>query len=190
VDEAVSALTSALGTGRPGLDALQRLDLANYLPNDILCKMDRMTMAHGLESRAPFLDHDLAAWAVSQPENVRIGPGGELKTLLRAAARATFGPEIADRPKQGFSIPIHAWVRGPLRESVNDLLSAASVERTELLDPEAVGRVVADHMTGRASLGFEVWGLCVLSAWHRARIQTSPAPAPDLPLRELRLGAR
>jgi asparagine synthase (glutamine-hydrolysing) len=190
VHASVGELTRGLDAAAPDLGALQRLDLANYLPNDILCKMDRMTMAHGLESRAPFLDHDLAAWAVAQPDELRIDGRGRLKALLRAAARKTFGDAIADRPKQGFSIPIHAWLRGPMRETVRDLLSPGSLERVGVLDAARVGRVVGDHMSGRRSYGFELWGLCVLSAWHRARVQNAPAPAPSFALRELRLTAR
>jgi asparagine synthase (glutamine-hydrolysing) len=155
---------------------LQLADLAEYLPNDILAKVDRMSMAHGVETRAPFLDHELATWSLGLPESLTVGPGGELKPLLRAAARRVFGPAIADRPKQGFSIPVHAWIRGPMRDIVADLLGGPSVERLGVLDPAAVASVVDDHLSGRRQLGFEIWGLAVLVAWHRARIARRPAP--------------
>src|SRR5262249_32955129 len=97
--------------GRPGLFDLQRADVYEYLPNDILTKADRMSMARGLEVRAPFLEHELAGWALRLPDRFKIGPKRRLKYVLRELAGRTFGPAIADRPKQGFSIPVHAWLR-------------------------------------------------------------------------------
>ncbi|MGD0093861.1 MAG: asparagine synthase C-terminal domain-containing protein, partial [Planctomycetota bacterium] len=154
--------------------ALQRADLMEYLPNDILVKTDRMSMAHGLETRAPFLEHEFVEWALRLPARQKVSPGGELKSLLRLAARQVYGEGIADRPKQGFSIPIHAWVRGPLGATVRELLSPASLKAVEVLDPASVQRLVEDHFSGRRSYGFELWGLAVLMAWHRARIQRPP----------------
>jgi asparagine synthase (glutamine-hydrolysing) len=159
----------------PSLFDLQRADVREYLPNDILTKSDRMSMAHGLEVRAPFVEHGLAAWALRLPERFKIGPGGQLKWVLRELARRTFGPEIANRPKQGFSIPVHAWLRGPGAAPVRDLLAPAAVARLGVLDPAAVGRALDDHLTGRRSYGFELWGLAVLVAWHQARIEHRPA---------------
>ncbi len=166
------------------LFALQRSDLQDYLTNDILVKSDRQSMAHGLEVRAPFLAHDLAEWGLTRPDRLKIGGGGELKTLLREAAREAYGKGIGNRPKQGFSIPIHKWVREPLSGVVRDLLSEDSVKRTNLLDPSAVSSVVDDHFSRRRSYGFEIWGLAVLVQWHRSRIQRQPPPPPNLPLIE------
>jgi len=166
--------------------AMQRADVAEYLPNDILTKMDRMSMAHGLETRAPFLDYRLAEWCLRLPERFKIGGGGELKALLRTAARRLFGPEIADRPKKGFSIPVHQWTRGPLRGIIGDLLSETSVARTGILSPRVVSGVAGDHFAGRKSYGFELWGLAVLMAWHRMRVERPPVPPPDSPLLERR----
>jgi asparagine synthase (glutamine-hydrolysing) len=160
--------------GTAGVRSLQLVDVAEYLPNDILAKVDRMGMAHGLETRAPFLDHELATWTLKLPERLAVGPGGELKALLRAAARPLFGPAIADRPKQGFSIPVHAWIRGPLSETVRELLAPASVECLGVLDPARVASVLEDHLSGRRNQGFEIWGLAVLVAWHRMRVQRRP----------------
>jgi len=161
-----------------GVRRLQLVDVAEYLPNDILAKVDRMGMAHGLETRAPFLDHELASWTLRLPEHLAVGPRGELKALLRAAAREIFGPSIADRAKRGFSIPVHAWIRGPLSELVRDLLSPRSVASLGVLDPARVTSVLEDHMSGRRQLGFELWGLAVLVAWHRMRVARPPDPPP------------
>jgi asparagine synthase (glutamine-hydrolysing) len=171
------------------LSYLQRADLAEYLCNDILTKTDRMSMAHGLETRAPFLDADLAGWALGLPSHFKVRANGELKAILRAAARRLFGAAIADRPKQGFSIPIHRWVRGPLAEQIRDLLSRTSVERLGVLDPLEIERIVDDHFSGRKSYGFEVWGLAVLVAWHRMRVQRRPAPPTESPLLRRDFGA-
>jgi asparagine synthase (glutamine-hydrolysing) len=176
--DALAALVSRFGIDdRWSLHALQRADLSEYLPNDILTKTDRMSMAHGLETRAPFLEHELAEWSLSLPESLKWGCRGprQGKQLLRAALRRAFGPAIADRPKQGFSIPIHSWVRGPLAEVVQDLLAPASVKEFGYLEPERVRRVVDFHFSGRKSYGFELWGLAVLLAWHRRRIQHPPS---------------
>src|SRR5262249_38277571 len=131
---------------------------------------------------APFLEHELAAWALRLPERFKLGPGGRLKFVLRELARRVLGPEVADRPKQGFSIPVHAWLRGRLGAPLPHLLAPEAVGRLGALDPAAVGRALADHLSGRRSYGFELWGLAVLVAWHRARVESAPAlpPAHDL----------
>ncbi len=156
--------------------ALQRADITDYLPNDILTKTDRMSMAHGLEVRSPFLEHRFAEWALRRPDHFKISRGGESKSLLRKSARRVFGPSIADRPKYGFSVPLHAWVRGPLAEQVRDLLSPASIRELHVLDPMRVDEILRLHFSGRKSYGFEIWGLAVLVAWHRIRVQNPPTP--------------
>jgi asparagine synthase (glutamine-hydrolysing) len=166
----------------PNLTDLQRADIEEYLPNDILTKVDRMSMAHGLEVRAPFLQPAVAEFALSLPTTLRCGIRGRPKRLLRELARRTYGSAIADAPKQGFSIPIHRWLRGPFRDLAEDLLSERALQPIEELEPMTVRGVWHQHLAGR-SHGWEVWGLMVLSAWHRARVQTRPAPeAADGPL--------
>ena len=159
----------------PTLRHLQHADVSEYLPNDILAKADRMSMAHGLEVRAPFLEPALADFALRLPDRLKISRGGELKYLLRELARRRLGPEIADAPKQGFSIPVHGWLRGPGRELIEDLLSTESLAQVTELDPVQVRRAVDDHLAARQSLGWEIWGLAVLVAWHRQYIQRAPA---------------
>jgi len=162
---------------RPDLGSLQLADIAEYLPNDILAKVDRMSMAHGLEVRAPFLQPEVANFALSLAPEHRCLASGRPKRLLRELARRLYGPEIADAPKQGFSIPVHRWLRGPLRATAEDLLSVESLRPIEELDAFAVRRVWEAHLSGR-SHGWEVWGLMVLSAWHRARVQSRPRLVP------------
>ncbi len=163
-------------TGDISLEMLQRADVRDYLVNDILVKSDRMSMAHGLEVRAPFLDRDLAEFALRLPADFKAGRRGQGKRVLRALARRTYGPEMATAVKQGFSIPVHEWLRGPARPLVDDLLSSSSVAALALLEAPIVARAVADHMSGRRALGWELWGLMVLVAWHRQQIQRAPSP--------------
>jgi asparagine synthase (glutamine-hydrolysing) len=164
-------------TGGISLELLQRADVRDYLVNDILVKSDRMSMAHGLEVRAPFLDRDLAEFALRLPAGFKAGRTGQGKRLLRALARKTYGARVADAVKQGFSIPVHEWLRGPARPLLDDLLSPSSVAALSLLDGSVVARAVDDHMSGRRALGWELWGLMVLVAWHRRQIQRVPAIA-------------
>jgi len=154
----------------PDLLALQRADACDYLPNDILTKVDRMTMAHGLEARAPFLVPIVAEFGLSLPAKLKLTPLGQPKLILRELATQLFGPKIGTAKKQGFSIPVHRWLRGPMRPMVEDLLSKSSLEQVGLLDTDAVLSHKKKHMSGQAQLGFELWGLMVLVAWYRARI--------------------
>ena len=163
---------------RPGLRDLQRADIADYLPNDILAKADRMSMAHGLEVRAPFLNPALAALALSLPDRLKVSATGPTKRILRALAARRYGAGIANAGKQGFSIPVHTWLRGAARPLLEDLLSPDSVSRIDVLDARAVAGAVEAHMSGRRSLGFELWGLMVLVAWHRRHILGTPS-VPD-----------
>ncbi len=187
---ALARLISEKPSGAPSnLLDLQKTDIREYLANDILVKTDRMSMAHGLEIRAPFLEHELARWALTRPVNQKIGKKGELKSLLRAAVRRLYGSKVADRPKQGFSIPVHAWIRGPLEPMVRDLLSKTSLRAMEVLDSQKITKVVDDHFEKKRSYGFEIWGLAILSAWYRHRILNVPPAPPPLELTERKIVA-
>ena len=182
--KAESALQDLVEThalpARPGLRHLQAADVADYLPNDILVKADRMSMAHGLEIRSPFLDPDLAEFALRLPASLKAGRFGATKRVLRALAQKSYDVETANAAKQGFSIPVHAWLRGPARGLVEDLLSPASIDSIPFLDSRRVASVVRSHMSGWRAYGFELWGLAVLVAWHRRYIQEQPL-IPDGP---------
>ena len=171
----------------PTLAELQRADAADYLPNDILAKVDRMTMAHGLETRTPYLVPDVAEYALALPDRLKLRLLGQPKRILREVARRIYGPVIADAKKQGFSIPVHRWLRGALRPIVEELLSRQSIDALDLLDTNAALDAKSRHMEGRGQLGFEIWGLMVLVAWHRARVQRTPSvrAAARKPLRRV-----
>jgi len=161
----------------PSLQALQLADVREYLPNDILSKVDRATMAHGLESRAPLLNAAVAELALSLPDRLRVN-GTRTKVLLRRLARRHFGQPHAAAPKQGFSMPIHRWLRKEGRDVMTQLLSPERVRTLGVLDEATVARAADAHLSGRASLGWELWGLMVLVAWHDQRVASTP-PLPD-----------
>jgi asparagine synthase (glutamine-hydrolysing) len=156
---------------KPSLAALQRADATDYLPNDILAKLDRMTMAHGLEARAPFLIPEVAEFGLALPDRLKVTTFSRGKRILRRLATDLYGREIGTARKQGFSIPVHQWIRGPMRDVAEDLLSRASLERVGVIDVNEALNAKAAHMERRTQLGFELWGLMVLVAWHRARLE-------------------
>lgn len=166
VDRAAERLISRLSISPDAdLRSLQIADATEYLPNDILTKVDRVTMSHGLESRAPFLNPTLAEFGIALDEGEKNGLWGPPKKILRTLARRTFPPEISQAKKQGFSIPVHSWLRSEMRESLETYISVEALDKMPFLDRDAVLARKQDHLSGRTELGFELWGLMALSAW-------------------------
>ena len=164
-------------SAHPSLTALQLADVREYLPNDILSKVDRATMAHGLESRAPLLNAAVAELALSLPNRLRVD-GTRTKVLVRRLCDRHFGASHAAAPKQGFSLPIHRWLRQEGRDLVTTLLSPERVRALGVLDETAVSRATDAHLSGHSTLGWELWGLMVLVAWHEHRVASTPS-LPD-----------
>ncbi|MEM1024554.1 MAG: asparagine synthase (glutamine-hydrolyzing) [Myxococcota bacterium] len=135
-----------------------------YLAPDVLVKVDRASMAHGLELRSPLLDRRLVELVRSLPSALLI-PGGRLKRLLKEVARPWLPASILERRKQGFAIPIAAWLRGPLRERAGDLLSRERLARQGLLDPGRVSKLWDEHQSGGANHGKPLWTLLALQLW-------------------------
>lgn len=148
----------------PGLVAYQLLDFELYLAGDLLAKVDRCTMAHGVESRAPFLRPALVEFALALPERAKLR-GKTGKWALREAARGILPADLLARRKQGFSPPFAAWARGPLRALVDDALSPARIERAGVLDARAAREVVDAHLENRADRGRTLWTLLSLQMW-------------------------
>ncbi|GIU74946.1 MAG: asparagine synthetase B [Bryobacteraceae bacterium] len=142
------------------------VDQKYYLPDDILYKCDRMSMAHSLEVRPPFLDHRIVEFAARLPEDFKVR-GPVLKFVLRELMRGKLPPAVLERPKEGFDIPAHRWFRGPLRPLAEEVLSADNVRRTGLFHAEAVERILRDHLRRRANYGYQLWGLLTLLLWMR-----------------------
>ncbi|MFN8589469.1 MAG: asparagine synthase (glutamine-hydrolyzing) [Candidatus Eisenbacteria bacterium] len=163
--------------GRAGITAYQLLDFETYLSGDLLTKVDRCTMAHGVESRAPFLRGALIEFALALPDDAKLrGTSG--KWALKQAAKALLPADLLARRKQGFSPPFSAWARGPLRGIVLDELSPARIARAGVLDARAVQQVVREHLDGREDRGRTLWTLLSLQCWAERWVASAPAPSP------------
>jgi asparagine synthase (glutamine-hydrolysing) len=150
--------------GAPPLARMQDVDLGIYLVDDLLVKTDRLSMAHSLELRVPFLDPKVAELAFSLPTKLKVR-GSAKKRLLRQALAPLLPREIVHGRKQGFSIPIAAWLRGPLEPFAREVLVPSAVARQGLLDPAAVTPILDRHCSGREDLSRQIWGLMALTLW-------------------------
>lgn len=146
------------------------VDQRFYLTDDILTKCDRMSMAHSLEVRPPFLDHRLIEFANRLPEALKMAPeassrDGRLKFVLRSLMQDKLPPAILTRPKQGFDIPTHHWFRTILKPLLMDTLSPGNVRATGLFDEQVMAQTIERHLRGKANLGYHLWGLLTLFLW-------------------------
>jgi asparagine synthase (glutamine-hydrolysing) len=143
-------------------------DSVDYLPGDILCKVDRASMAHGLETRAPFLDPLIADLAWRAPPSMKIR-GDEGKWLVKQVLKRYVPEALTDRPKLGFSVPLHAWLTGALRPWAEDLLSPARLAREGVFVPAAVTRAWRGLLAGDSGLATRVWTVLMFESWQAAR---------------------
>jgi asparagine synthase (glutamine-hydrolysing) len=150
--------------GADPLARMQDVDLGIYLVDDLLVKTDRLSMAHSLELRVPFLDTAVAELAFALPSGLKVR-GFAKKRLLRRALAPLLPREVSRGRKQGFSIPLAAWLRGPLEPFARDLLAPASLERQGCLDPATVGSLLDRHCSGREDLSRQLWGLMAFTLW-------------------------
>jgi asparagine synthase (glutamine-hydrolysing) len=162
--------------GLPWTSQMMRFDAETYLPDDVLTKVDRMSMAHSIESRVPLLDNQVVAFASSLPAAFKIR-NGRRKHVLKEVAATLLPREILDRRKQGFGVPLGIWFRGNLRELFADtLLSPASLTRG-YFQPAFVRDMVAEHLSGRRDHTLRLWQLVVFERWHRRYVgESSAAP--------------
>lgn len=149
-------------------------DVQSYLPDDILTKVDRASMAVSLEARVPLLDHRVFAFAWSLPLEWKIHRGVG-KHILRRVLAGYVPPALFERPKTGFGIPIGDWIRGPLRSWAEEMLDGAVLERDELLDVRAVKRAWSDHLAGRTDASARLWSVLMFQAWHHAKLPLAEA---------------
>ena len=150
------------------LDNIENMMLAdqlNYLPNDILVKGDRASMSYGLETRAPFLDHKVVELAWSLPRNYRI-QNKNSKRILKEILYKYVPKSLVDRPKQGFSMPVNEWLRGPLKEWAEDLLSKRKLPDDGLLDGNLVRLIWNEHLSGTRNWEYKLWPVLMWQQWY------------------------
>jgi len=148
------------------LAATMFVDFMRYLPDDLLFKVDIASMAHGLECRAPFLDHKLVEFIGRIPTDLKLR-GFTTKYLLRRAFGEMLPPEILHRPKMGFGVPISDWFRGELQGYLRETLLDPATLRRGYFAPEYVRQLVEDHVAARADHGYRLWALLMFELWHR-----------------------
>ncbi len=150
--------------GDRNLNRFLAFDQRYYLADDLLQKVDRMSMAHSLEVRPPYLDHHIIEFAASLPDRFKVG-GRCQKVILKRLMRSKLPKSVLRHSKTGLDIPTHDWLRGPLRSYLEDTLSPAAVRQNGLFRPETIERLKNDHMERRANLGYHLWGLMILFLW-------------------------
>jgi asparagine synthase (glutamine-hydrolysing) len=165
------------------IDLMQWLDYQWYLPGDLLVKMDIASMACGLEARSPFLDHQVVEFCAALPAAVKTD-GRARKIALREAFRGVLPEAILTRPKQGFSLPLRAWLRGPLADMARDLLVEQPRGLGEFFDPSAIRRMYEAHRHGRRNHAHRLWALMLFELWYRLMVEQrayklAPPPLPE-----------
>ncbi len=153
-------------------------DMIGYLPGDILVKLDRATMATGLEARCPILDHRVVefSWRLPNTAKVRRGQG---KWILRQVLSRYLPRHLIDRPKQGFDVPIGAWLKGPLRSWAADLLSETRLRRQNLLDAQRVQSCWHDHLSGHRDHSRTLWAVLMLQSWLETMVEQRMSRSTD-----------
>src|SRR6185436_18654431 len=155
------------------VDHLLYLDSKTYLPGDILTKVDRMSMAHSIETRAPLLDHKLIEYVQTIPGSLKLR-GLETKYILKRAVAGLVPDEIIHRQKKGFSVPIRQWFKRELKDLLLDTLNDQRTRERGLLNPRAIASLITEHQFGRRDHAHQLWGLLTLELWHRAFIDQRP----------------
>ncbi|MDC8756861.1 XrtA/PEP-CTERM system amidotransferase [Janthinobacterium fluminis] len=165
------------GPAGDALSQVQYLDLKTYLPGDILTKVDRASMAHALEVRVPLLDHQLVEWIAGLPSDLKLR-GGEGKYLFKKALRPYLPDALLYRGKMGFSVPLAAWLRGPLRARLRARLLAPTLAATGMFNMDCVRALIEQHDSGRRDHSAALWSLLMFESFLR-RLPARPAAGPS-----------
>jgi asparagine synthase (glutamine-hydrolysing) len=167
-----------LDAGKRAPDSLRMMycDAISYLPDDIMCKVDRASMAVSLETRAPFLDHRVAEFAARIPTGMNIRGGGGKGILKQLLFREAPKPMFA-RPKSGFGIPIGEWIKGPLRPWAEELLDPGMMRSEGYFDPAPIESRWRQHLSGERDSTPALWAILMFQAWHREQNSVAAAAA-------------
>ena len=163
IDSDWSRASAAADWSQPA-QAMMLADQLGYLPEDILVKVDRAAMAVSLETRAPFLDHRVVEFAWRVPLSMKLR-AGESKWLLRQVLYRHVPRELIERPKQGFAVPLDAWLRGPLRDWAEALLAPRRLQEEGFFDSTRIRAAWAEHLSGRANRQHQLWSILMFQAW-------------------------
>jgi asparagine synthase (glutamine-hydrolysing) len=147
-------------------ERMMYVDLVSYLPEDILTKLDRASMAISLEGRAPFLDYRLVEFAWRLPLNFKIHQG-QGKWILRSLLARYVPQRLFDRPKMGFSVPLHQWLRGPLRGWVEELLEPVRLQQQGIYNPAPIRQAWMEHLRGERNWAMKLWEILMFQAWQQ-----------------------
>lgn len=172
-------LATRVGTGEP-LDELLYIDSKTYLPGDILTKVDRMSMAVSLETRAPLLDHKLIEFVGKIPAEMKLR-GTETKHILKRAVADFVPPEILHRAKQGFGIPLDQWINRQLRDQIHETLTAPRAAQRGYLNQRHVATLLNEHEREHRDHSTQLWALFMLELWHREYVDKSTSSARAQP---------
>ena len=156
----------------PFASQMMKFDFRTYLPEDVLVKVDRMSMAHSIESRVPLLDNHVIDFAASLPLHTKIH-NGVRKVLLKQVAERILPREIITRRKQGFGVPVGAWFRGSLRDTFSDVLRSQRARERGYFNQRFINRLLDEHIAGVRDHSLRLWQLVVLELWHRAYIDAT-----------------
>lgn len=182
-DPAAPILKSfADSTGSDLLERMLDVDVQHYLPDDLLVKVDIATMAHSLEARSPFLDHEVMELAASLPSDVKLR-GRVKKHVLRRVAADLLPATVLERPKQGFGVPLDRWLREDLRELASDLLLGQRFRQRGLFQHAFVERLLREHVNGTRAAHYQIWNLLMLESWFQRFIDVPPTTTkPTVPM--------
>lgn len=161
-------------------EKMMELDLKTYLQEDIMAKVDRASMAVSLEAREPLLDHRVIEFAWTLPTEFRFNPT-QTKRLLRSVLYKYVPPELIERPKQGFAVPLADWLRGPLREWAEELLDEARLEREGNFHPEPIREIWHEHLAGKRNWHYYLWVILMFQSWHERWMGSSQDRPNDRP---------
>jgi asparagine synthase (glutamine-hydrolysing) len=157
-----------------GIAPFLEFDQKYFLPDDILVKSDRISMAHSVEVRPPFLDHRIIEFAANLPTKFKIR-GDNQKYVLKELMRPKLKSPITQRKKVGFDIPAHEWFRGPLRDLLTETLKSARTDHAGVFNFDAIDRLIELHMTRKINVGYHLWGLMTLFLWIKQwKVQSVP----------------
>jgi asparagine synthase (glutamine-hydrolysing) len=145
----------------------QYVDIKTYLADDILTKVDRMSMAVSIEARVPLLDYHIVEFALKLPAHMKLR-GVRTKSILRQAVKNLVPQLVLEKPKEGFNIPMKHWLRSTLKPMMFDLLSKDALRKHGYFDHQVVARWIQEHLQGRANHSHRLWALMVFEVWHQS----------------------